>query len=293
MLLMLSAGVSAKTYQHELGTAELSAPPKKVVSLDWVLTETLLTLDVAPQAIADVSGYQEWVSLPVLPEGVVDVGSRREPNLELLAQLKPDVILMSKHLAPAYEKLSAIAPTLVYSVYSEKKAPYQQAEVITRQLGVLFEREAKAEQVIDATRERLAQNGQRLKTAGMASHPLLIVRFIGDKHLRIHGEGSLAQNTLARMGLKSGWAHETNLWGFSSAGMEKLAPLQQASVVYFGPLDEQVQQTVFNTPLWRAMAFSREKRVYELPAIWSFGGLKAAERLSEQVTQRLLAGQQS
>ncbi|MEJ2766283.1 iron-siderophore ABC transporter substrate-binding protein [Photobacterium sp. MCCC 1A19761] len=290
ILLMFSAGVTAKTYQHELGTAEFSTPPKKVVSLDWVLTETLLTLDVAPQGIADVAGYREWVSVPVLPQDVIDIGSRREPNLELLAQIKPDVILMSQHLAPAYEKLSAIAPTLVYSVYSEKKAPYQEAEAMTRQLGALFDREAQAEQVIAATREKLAENGQRLKAAGKASHPLLLVRFIGDKHLRIHGEGSLAVNTLTRMGLESGWHQDTNLWGFSSAGMEKLAQLQQASVVYFGPVDAKVQQAVFKTPLWRALAFSREQRVYELPAIWSFGGLKAAERLSDQVTQLLLSG---
>lgn len=290
-LLMVSTCLHAKDYQHELGSVELTQVPEKVVVLDWVLAETLLTLGVTPYAIADEKGYRDWVSQPYLPEEVKDVGSRREPNLELLAQLEPDLIVISQQLSPVFDKLSEIAPTMVLTTYSSKKEPYRAAERVTRQLGEVLGRQVQAKQVIVDTRAALRDNGLRIEKAGLASRPLLLVRFIGDKHLRIHGEGSLAQNTLELMGLTSGWQGDTNQWGFASAGMEKLAPRQQANVLYFGPLEEKEQQKIFTTPLWRAMAFTREDRVYELPAIWTFGGLKSAQRMSDHITRLLTTGQ--
>ncbi len=291
LLLILSTGVQAKTYLHEMGQVELPKAPQKVVALDWALTETLLTLDVTPYAIADVQGYKDWVEQPLLPKNVQDVGSRREPNLELLAQLQPDLILISQHLAPAYEKLNSIAPTMVFSVYGEQKQPYQAAEKITRRLGDVFSRQAQAESVITATKTHIQANGERLRKAGLLDRPLIALRFIGDKHLRIHGEGSLADNTLTQMGLNNAWQSPTNQWGFASAAMDKLAEYQQANLLYFGPLEEKDRQLIFNTPLWRAMAFTREQRVYGLPPIWTFGGLDSARRLSDQITRQLVSGQ--
>ncbi|POB69430.1 peptide ABC transporter substrate-binding protein, partial [Vibrio vulnificus] len=84
------------------------------------------------EGVANISGYQQWVAEPHLNADAIDVGSRREPNLELLSNIQPDVILISKHLAAAYEPLSKIAPVLVYSVYSEEKQPLESAKRITR-----------------------------------------------------------------------------------------------------------------------------------------------------------------
>ncbi len=85
--------------EHELGVVQFDSPPKNVVTLDWVLTETVLSLGVQPQGIADIKGYNKWVVEPAIESsGVSDVGSRREPNLEVLTELKPDVILISQSM---------------------------------------------------------------------------------------------------------------------------------------------------------------------------------------------------
>ncbi|WP_180983178.1 ABC transporter substrate-binding protein, partial [Vibrio vulnificus] len=139
IILMLSAALAFNSYAldipHEMGTASFETTPKKVVALDWVLTETVLSLGVELEGVANISGYQQWVAEPHLNADAIDVGSRREPNLELLSNIQPDVILISKHLAAAYEPLSKIAPVLVYSVYSEEKQPLESAKRITRSLG--------------------------------------------------------------------------------------------------------------------------------------------------------------
>ncbi|EID0690880.1 iron-siderophore ABC transporter substrate-binding protein [Vibrio vulnificus] len=291
IILMLSAALAFNSYAldipHEMGTASFETTPKKVVALDWVLTETVLSLGVELEGVANISGYQQWVAEPHLNADAIDVGSRREPNLELLSNIQPDVILISKHLAAAYEPLSKIAPVLVYSVYSEEKQPLESAKRITRSLGKLFDKEQQAEQVIAQTDQRLATNGAKITSAGKADKPLLFARFINDKTLRIHSEGSLAQDTLNAMGLKNDWQEPTNLWGFTTTGTEKLAEHQKANVMIFGPLSPEERQQLTQSPLWQAMEFSRTDSVYELPAIWTFGGLLAAQRLSDHMTGQL------
>ncbi|EGQ7694719.1 peptide ABC transporter substrate-binding protein [Vibrio vulnificus] len=291
IILMLSAALAFNSYAldipHEMGTASFETTPKKVVALDWVLTETVLSLGVELEGVANISGYQQWVAEPHLNADAIDVGSRREPNLELLSNIQPDVILISKHLAAAYEPLSKIAPVLVYSVYSEEKQPLESAKRITRSLGKLFDKEQQAEQVIAQTDQRLATNGAKITSAGKADKPLLFARFINDKTLRIHSEGSLAQDTLNAMGLKNDWQEPTNLWGFTTTGTEKLAEHQKANVMIFGPLSQEERQQLTQSPLWQAMEFSRTDSVYELPAIWTFGGLLAAQRLSDHMTGQL------
>ncbi|EPF7769730.1 ABC transporter substrate-binding protein, partial [Vibrio vulnificus] len=259
IILMLSSALAFNSYAldipHEMGTASFETTPKKVVALDWVLTETVLSLGVELEGVANISGYQQWVAEPHLNADAIDVGSRREPNLELLSNIQPDVILISKHLAAAYGPLSKIAPVLVYSVYSEEKQPLESAKRITRSLGKLFDKEQQAEQVIAQTDQRLAANGAKITSAGKADKPLLFARFINDKTLRIHSEGSLAQDTLNAMGLKNDWQEPTNLWGFTTTGTEKLAEHQKANVMIFGPLSQEERQQLTQSPLWQAMEF--------------------------------------
>lgn len=291
IITLLSAALSFNSYAldiiHEMGTVSFETPPQKVVALDWVLTETVLSLGVELKGVADTKGYQQWVVEPSLSSDVIDVGSRREPNLELLTDIKPDVILISKHMAAAYEQLNKIAPVVVYSVYSEKKQPLASAKSITSSLGTLFDKEQRAEQVIKQTNQRLAANGKKVAAAGKAEKPLLFARFINDKTLRVHSQGSLAQDTIDAMGLKNDWDEQTNLWGFTTAGTEKLAEHQQANVMIFGPLKREERQKITQSPLWQALEFTRTDSVYELPAIWTFGGLIAAQRFSNHITEQL------
>ncbi len=272
---------------HEMGTATFDTIPKKVVALDWVLTETVLSLGIELEGVADTSGYRQWVVEPSLNSAVVDVGSRREPNLELLSDIKPDVILISKHMSAAYEQLNKIAPVLVYSAYTEDKQPLESAKAITLSLGKLFNKQQQALTIIEQTEARLVANGKRIVAAGNANKPLLFARFLNDKTLRVHSQGSLAQATIDIMGLKNDWNEQTNLWGFTTAGTEKLAEHQKANVMLIGPFKQQELTQITQSPLWQAMEFARTDSVYVLPAIWTFGGLIAAQRFSDHITEQL------
>lgn len=291
LILVCSFYVQALDIKHELGVERFNHTPKKVVSLDWALTETVLSLGIMPQGASDVSGYQSWVKEPMLNTSVVDVGSRREPNLELIAELKPDVILIDRHMSNLYQPLKRIAPTLVFSIYSEDKAPLLAAKNVTTSLGALFNKELQAKNLIRQTESCLAENGREIQQHKNKERDLLFVRFINDKTVRIHSEGSLAQSTIEGMGLENSWHEKTNMWGFTTAGIEKLAEHQSANVMIFGPLKSNDKETLMQSPLWQAMSFTQNNTVYELPAIWTFGGLLSAQRFSNHITQQLISGQ--
>ncbi|MDA9557836.1 iron-siderophore ABC transporter substrate-binding protein [Vibrio sp.] len=291
--------ISALEIIHEKGVSSFSGSPKKIVSLDWVLTETLLSLDVMPVGVTDVKGYQRWVASPVLTKDVVDVGSRSEPNIEVLNDLKPDVILLNKQRIHLYETLSRIAPVVVLTAFKDNRSPLDNAKHITRTLGLLLDKSEKAESVIRQTETKLKHNRDKILkgrmtetdiaegTANAHQPPLLFVRFINDRTLRFHGQGSLAVDVADAMGFNNAWNGDTSEWGYTVNPIEAIAEYQHTHVMIFGPLSEKERQQLTGAPLWQVMAFSREDRVTELPAIWSFGGLISAQRLSDTFVQAM------
>lgn len=277
----------AVTVTDQRGALHFERTPQRVVALDWALTETTLSLGIEPIGVADGSGYADWVAYPALPASTVDVGSRSEPNLEQISQLKPDLILISSYLLPALEKLQNIAPTLVLDIYKDNKQPIENAKHVTQTLGQLFDRPQQAQAVIHETEQTLAENGARLSAT--AKTPLLFLRLLSPETVRIHGQGSMVNATIQAMGLENTWQEATNAWGFSTAEIAQVAAHQSAKAVLFGPLKVSDKEALYQAPLWQAMAFSRSHNVYELPAIWTFGGLISAQRFSEQLVKLLSA----
>ncbi|WP_105901370.1 ABC transporter substrate-binding protein [Vibrio gangliei] len=291
LILWTSYNAHAESFKHEMGEVTFDSVPQKIVALDWVSTEHLLALGVTPTGIADVKGYQAWVVSPPLPESVISIGSRREPNLELLAQMKPDLILMSDAMSPAYQKLNAIAPTMVLSIYTDSHQPIENAKSQVRTLGKVLHRSEQAEQVIRDFDDNIQSNKFKIEQFEKASQTtipsLLLIRFLGEQHLRIHGKTSLSGETIELMGLTNAWQQQGNSWGFSSATIQQLAPLQDSNVFYYGPLTDDERKSLTSNPIWKVMKFVREQRAYELPPVWTFGGLLAARKFSDEVTRIL------
>lgn len=84
--------------------------PNRIVALEWLPVELLLALGIVPYGVADTINYRLWVSEPPLPDSVIDVGLRTEPNLELLTEMKPSFMVWSAGYGPSPEMLARIAP---------------------------------------------------------------------------------------------------------------------------------------------------------------------------------------
>ena len=254
----------------------------RIGTVDWTIAEILLSLDVVPTAVAQTTEYQAWVGEPELPDSVVDLGLRAQPNRELLAALNLDRFLLSPLFQALEPTLSRIVPVTSLSIYNPGGDLWQSLTEATRKTAALAGVPDRAETVIDDHRRRIEQVRRRLPDAGMA---LLVVQFIDSRHVRVYGKGSLFQMVLDRLGLDNAWQGGTNLWGYATVGIEDLTAAGYLVVV--DPMPMGVTGHLADNRIWQALPAVAADRVVHLPAVWSFGALPSAARFAEELGRAL------
>ncbi len=248
--------------------------PQRIVALEWLPVELMLALGVKPYAMADIKNYQAWVGEPKLPDGIIEVGLRTEPNLELLTQLKPSLILYSAGYGPSPEKMSRIAPGLGFSFNDGSGKPLTVARQSLTELGekLGMQQEArdhllKFDQFIEQMKPRFASRGDK---------PVLLMTLLDSRHALVIGKNSLFQQVMDLLGVKNAWQGETNFWGSAVVGLERLAEVKDADVICFDHNNDAEMARVTATPLWNSMPFVRQNRFQRVPPVWLYGATLSA-----------------
>ncbi|EHI50846.1 ABC transporter substrate-binding protein [Aeromonas salmonicida subsp. salmonicida] len=256
----------------------------RIATVDWTIAETLLALGVTPLAVGDVSAYRAWVGEPLLPADVVDIGLRAQPNRELLAELKPDRILISPLAAPLAPTLSRIAPVQSIALYDPQTDLWQRLHEATLTIAALVNKTAEANVLLTDLNRELEQMKQTLPAE---LPPLLVVQFIDERHVRVFGRHSLFEAVMQRLGLRNAWQGETNAWGFSVASIEQFMALPAARLVVVNPIPVGVSERLQEPGLWQHLPLVQQAPVLHLPAVWSFGGVLAARRFATLLSEAL------
>lgn len=256
----------------------------RIATVDWTIAETLLALGVTPLAVGDVSAYRAWVGEPLLPADVVDIGLRAQPNRELLAELKPDRILISPLAAPLAPTLSRIAPVQSIALYDPQTDLWQRLHEATLTIAALVNKTAEANVLLTDLNRDLEQMKQTLPAE---LPPLLVVQFIDERHVRVFGRHSLFEAVMQRLGLRNAWQGETNAWGFSVASIEQFMALPAARLVVVDPIPVGVSERLQEPGLWQHLPLVQQAPVLHLPAVWSFGGVLAARRFASLLNEAL------
>ena len=118
--------------------------------------------------------------------------------------------------------------------------------------------------------------------------PLLVVQFIDERHVRVFGRHSLFDAVMTRLGLRNGWQEQTNDWGFSVVSIEQFMTLPTARLVVVDPSPVGVSERLQEPGLWQHLPLVRQAPVLHLPAVWSFGGVLAARRFADLLSDALL-----
>lgn len=266
-----------------LGTPASAQTDRRVATLDWTIAETLMGIGVAPRAVAQLSAYHDWVAEPKLPASVTDLGLRTQPNLELLADLEPDLILISPMFSNLTPRLEQVAPVEMLELYTPGSDTWAQMLQLTRDTARLAGQPRGGQQLIDRAETAMLGHRQQLPEH---TRPLLIVQFMDARHVRVFGENGLYHAVLEQLGLKNAWPGKTNSWGFSMVGVEELLGIDgQLIVVEPAPLG--VQEQLAESGLWQALPDVRNDSVITLPPVWSFGALPSAMRFADVLTTAL------
>lgn len=289
---MTGAGLGRRTVLGALAAAALPSPllarearASRAACLEWTSAEMLLSLGVAPVAVADTAGYRDWAVAPALAPGTIDLGSRGEPSLERIAALAPDLIVTAEGYGLDEARLARFAPLFVLDLYTGSGTPVADAERELRRLAARVGQRGRAERFAAAFHAEIAALRSRL--AGQALPKVAVISLFDDRHVRIYGRGGLFQDVMDRLGVGNAWTGATSAWGFSTVGLADLVTLDDCLVLSLQPVPVNVENRIRQSTLWASLPNVREGRVIDVPAVWPFGGLAAAARFARFLHREL------
>lgn len=289
------AGSGTRTIKDSMGEKTIPANPQRIVALEWTYVEDLLALGVQPVGVADIAGYNDWVKIPVaLDASVADVGERSAPNLEALTKLKPDLIIAVAYgMDELYDKLNAIAPTLVFDPYLDdtKFSQYQEMRDTFMTLADATGKQAESEAVLKHMDDKFAASKERIAQAGKSGAQVVLSQAWGldtGMGMRLFTDNGMAMQIVKQLGLENGWKDGYQQYGFSDASIERLPELGDVHFFYVVQNDDNPFETPSIKPLWDALSFVQAGHVYPLGGdTWLFGGPLSAELLADIVTNAL------
>ena len=137
------------------GTVKVPVNPKNVVALDNRTFETLADWDIQLAAVpkAVMPSDSPYVS----DDKVLDIGNHREPNLEIIAAVNPNLVIVGQRFATFYEDIKALVPNAVvinldFDVSEESSSPGENLvngmKDSTIALGKIFDKNDEAEKLI-------------------------------------------------------------------------------------------------------------------------------------------------
>ncbi|MEW9617802.1 iron-siderophore ABC transporter substrate-binding protein [Shinella sp. S4-D37] len=268
----------------------IPAEAKRIVTLDPLITLGLLIELDAPVVATPYMAITEAEVLDVVKaRKMVDLGNPREPSLERVAALEPDLIIGSAEAHSAiYEQAAKIAPTVFFKHMDWKKYLARLAEVTGRQDA--------ASAALQAYNTRVAAIRERMEDEDLT---VSAVRFAPDRFVVfVDGPDAYAPfAVLHEAGVKR-TAYETVADGtiVKRPDWEELANLDGDVLLYVsasgfesGP-DDALEKQVTENPLWQllpAVQAGRAHRVDRGP--WqSFHGIGSANRILDDVERYIL-----
>lgn len=197
------------------GPVEIPENPQRVVALDNTSFDTLKAFGIEPVAlpkpIMPYEGFEEWID----NDAILDVGTHREPNLEVVSEAQPDLIIGGYRFQEYTDELGQIAPTVDISPTDENYVDSLKTQTTT--LGTIFGKEEEAAEIVaaleaaetDAAAEtggesvflanvsggKIDNGAQRI---GRLLEPLTLTDVFAGDGGDVHGDSGLAPETVAQ-----------------------------------------------------------------------------------------------
>lgn len=165
---------------HQLGETEVPKNPSRVIVFDYGIADALNNLDV------EIIGLPKS-SLPSILSKYEDskyenVGSLKEPDMEKVYELKPELIIMSGRLESYYEELNKIAPTIYLGVDNTDYLGSFKKNMET--LGQIFDKEKEVKTQVAKVEEAVGKVNE--KAEGINA----LIALANDNAFSVYGEGS-------------------------------------------------------------------------------------------------------
>jgi len=260
-LLMVSAFASAVTVKDAKGEFTLDKTPSRVVALEYSFVDALAQVGVSPVGVADDNKVDRI--LPQVREKIAawqSVGTRSQPSLEVIASLKPDLIIAdpSRHTA-VFEELKKIAPTVMFDSRHES---YQENLETAQKIGDLVGKSAEMKAKINEHNDYIANIAKNLGVQGKKASFGTSREALGFAPTKLNSDQAFVEINLEQL------------------VMEKPEYLFIAHY-----RDESIARKWEAEPLWKAIPAVKANHVYSVDAdMWARGrGLEASKIMAKQI----------
>lgn len=137
------------------GSVTVPVNPERVVALDNRTFETLYDWGIELAAVPKdvMPSDSPYIDM----DSVQNIGNHREPNLEIIAAVNPELVIVGQRFASYYEDIKALVPEAVvinlnFDVSEEAAAPGENLinglKSSTEALGLIFDKNEEAAQLI-------------------------------------------------------------------------------------------------------------------------------------------------
>lgn len=272
-----------KTIVHDFGTTELKKAPKRIVILDNLYGEILDPLDITPVGAttgqADSQEFSTLFKKQYKDAKVVSVGWQGNPDLDKIAELKPDLILMTGEQEDLYDELSEIAPTVGYQINTDENWDYHETSL---KVAEIFDKRDEMKKDLDRLDAREAVFAENVK-AKFGDQTLLYLR-VTDNDIRYYAYGHF------------GYLYDTYHFNraetfnpddmFQVIDPDKLKDINPDLLIVQADSQELLDNKLKNTPVWTSLkAVQNNKVIYADYSTYMLGfGIVSQEAIMKQIS---------
>jgi iron complex transport system substrate-binding protein len=266
-----SCEAGLRLFTHAMGETCIPETPQRIVVLDTGELDNALALGatIVGAPVTEALQYQAYLDGQL--DGISDIGSISEPNLEAILALTPDLILGSKQRYEAiYEQLTQIAPT---ALTESLRVPWQDNfRFHAEALG----KTAEAEQLLADYDAHIAEV-QAVLGDSLDTTTVSIIRFRPGQ-VRLYLKSSYIGYILQDVGLQRPTSQDEDVFS-AEISIEQLQDADADYVFVTGyDVDDSERDTFLNSPLWQTLEAVQNERVIDVnDDTWIAGlGVQAA-----------------
>ena len=277
-LLMVSAFASAVTVKDAKGEFTLDKTPSRVVALEYSFVDALAQVGVSPVGVADDNKIDRI--LPQVREKIAawqSVGTRSQPSLEVIASLKPDLIIAdpSRHTA-VFEELKKIAPTVMFDSRHES---YQENLETAQKIGDLVGKSSEMKTKINEHNDYIANIAKNLGVQGKKAS----FGTSREDKFNIQNDNGYVGSFLTTLGFAPTKLNSDQ--AFVEINLEQLVMEKPEYLFIAHYRDESIARKWEAEPLWKAIPAVKANHVYSVDSdMWARGrGLEASKIMAKQI----------
>lgn len=247
------------TYTDAAGReVAIGSQPVKV-AVDYLpLWETLIMLDVMPIAASGAENYKAtWDAFKGYDlSSVQDLGDK-EVNLELLAELEPDIILSQAYDINNLEidNLEKIAPVAVFG--NDTKMDWR---LSLREVAKVVNKEAKAEEVIAEIDSKLQEDRVKLDEKYQGQTVIQVSVMGEDKYYCAYRPDLYDKETGLGLNLPEGYTTSETYEQISMEGIVEMNPDYIFLNIFDG--DEAIYEALTKNEVWQSLEAVKAGHVY-------------------------------